>query len=89
MRNYLSPKKRLFNLNEYGFSFIESIFVLAISSVLLVIAAPKLEIPVRKSIDRVKNYSKVGLDSLRRSVDVSKELRLLHERLIIFQMNLD
>ena len=83
MTNYLSIQKRLFNRNESGFSLVESIFVLTISSILLVIAAPKLEIPVRKSIDRIKNYSKVGFDSLRRSADVSKEFRLLQERLNI------
>ena len=83
MRNYFSIKKKLFNQNESGFSLIEIIFVLAISSTLLVIAAPKLEIPVRKSIERIKNYSKVGFDSLRRSADVSKEFRLLQERLNI------
>ena len=82
MRNYFSIKK-LFNQNESGFSLIEIIFVLAISSTLLVIAAPKLEIPVRKSIERIKNYSKVGFDSLRRSANVSKEFRLLQERLNI------
>ena len=83
MRNYLSIKKRLFNRNESGFTLIESIFVLMISSILLVIAVPKLEIPVRKSIDGIKNYSKVGFDALRRSADVSKEFRLLQERLNI------
>ena len=83
MINYLSIQKRLLNRNESGFSLVESIFVLTISSILLVIAAPKLEIPVRKSIDRIKNYSKVGFDSLRRSADVSKEFRLLQERLNI------
>ena len=76
MRNYLSIKKRLFNWNESGFSLVESIFVLEISSILLVIVAPKLEIPVRKSINKIKNYSKIGFDSLRRSADVSKGLRL-------------
>ena len=83
MINYLSIQKRLFNRNESGFSLVESIFVLTISSILLVIAAPKLEIPVRKSIDEIKNYSKVGFDSLKRSADVSKEFRLLQERLNI------
>tara|TARA_B100001029_G_C14819191_1_gene316694 strand:+ start:14 stop:625 length:612 start_codon:yes stop_codon:yes gene_type:complete len=83
MINYLSIQKRLFNRNESGFSLVESIFVLTISSILLVIAAPKLEIPVRKSIDGIKNYSKVGFDALRRSADVSKEFRLLQERLNI------
>ena len=83
MRNYLSIKKRLFNRNESGFTLLESIFVLTISSILLVIAVPKLEIPVRKSIDGIKNYSKVGFDALRRSADVSKEFRLLQERLNI------
>ena len=83
MRNYLSIKKRLFNRNESGFTLIESIFVLMISSILLVIAVPKLEIPVRKSIEGIKNYSKVGFDALRRSADVSKEFRLLQERLNI------
>ena len=83
MTNYLSIQKRLFNRNESGFSLVESIFVLTISSILLVIAAPKLEIPVRKSIDGIKNYSKVGFDALRRSADVSKEFRLLQERLNI------
>ena len=83
MRNYLSIKKRIFNRNESGFTLLESIFVLTISSILLVIAVPKLEIPVRKSIDGIKNYSKVGFDALRRSADVSKEFRLLQERLNI------
>ena len=83
MRNYLSIKKRLFTRNESGFSLVESIFVLTISSILLLIAVPKLEIPVRKSIDGIKNYSKVGFDALRRSADVSKEFRLLQERLNI------
>ena len=83
MTNYLSIQKRLFNRNESGFSLVESIFVLTISSILLVIAAPKLEIPVRKSIDEIKNYSKVGFDALRRSADLSKEFRLLQERLNI------
>ena len=83
MTNYLSIQKRVFNRNESGFSLVESIFVLTISSILLVIAAPKLEIPVRKSIDEIKNYSKVGFDALRRSADVSKEFRLLQERLNI------
>ena len=83
MTNYLSIQKRLFNRNESGFSLVERIFVLTISSILLVIAAPKLEIPVRKSIDEIKNYSKVGFDALRRSADLSKEFRLLQERLNI------
>ena len=83
MKNYFSIKKRIIKQNESGFSLVESIFVLAISSALLVIAAPKLEIPVRKSIEEIKKYSKVGFDSLRRSADVSKEFRLLQERLNI------
>ena len=83
MSNYLSIKKRLFNRNESGFTLLESIFVLTISSILLVIAVPKLEIPVRKSIDGIKNYSKIGFDALRRSANVSKEFRLLQERLNI------
>ena len=83
MRNLLSVRKRIFNQCESGFSLVESIFVLAISSILLVIAVPKLEIPVRKSIDEIKNYSKAGLNSLRSSVDVSKEFMLIQERLNI------
>ena len=83
MKNYFSIKNRIIKQNESGFSLVESIFVLAISSALLVIAAPKLEIPVRKSIEEIKKYSKVGFDSLRRSADVSKELRLLQEKLNI------
>ena len=83
MRNFLSIKKRIFNQYESGFSLVESIFVLTISSILLVIVLPKLEIPVRKSIDGIKNYSKAGFNSLRRSVDVSKEFMLIHERLNI------
>ena len=69
--------------NKSAFTFVESIFVIAISSILLLIALPILEIPVRKSIDGIKNYSKFGLDSLRSSADVSKEFRLLQERLNI------
>ena len=83
MRNFLSIKKRIFNQHESGFSLVETIFVLTISSILLVIAVPKLEIPVRKSIDGIKNYSKAGFNSLRRSVDVSKEFMLIQERLNI------
>ena len=83
MRNFLSIKKRICNQHESGFSLAESVFVLAILSVLIVIAAPKLEIPIRKSIDEIKNYSKVGFESLRRSADISKEFRLLQERLNI------
>ena len=83
MKNYFSIKKRINKQNESGFSLVESIFVLAISSALLVIVAPKLEIPIKKSIEEIKNYSKVGFDSLRRSADVSKELRLLQEKLNI------
>ena len=83
MRNFLSIKKRLFNKHESGFSLVETIIVLTISSILLVIAVPKLEIPVRKSIDGIKNYSKAGLNSLRSSVDVSKEFMLIQERLNI------
>tara|TARA_B100001989_G_C24483109_1_gene435534 strand:+ start:281 stop:892 length:612 start_codon:yes stop_codon:yes gene_type:complete len=83
MANYLSIKKKIFNQKECGFSLVESIFVLTISSILFVIAVPKLEIPVRKSIDGIKNYSKGGFDSLKKSADVSKEFRLLQERLII------
>ena len=83
MRNLLTVRKRIFNQCESGFSLVESIFVLAISSILLVIAVPKLEIPVRKSIDGIKNYSKAGFNSLRSSVDVSKEFILIQERLNI------
>ena len=83
MRKYLFIKKRLFKLNESGFSFVESIFVITISSFLLLIALSILEIPFRKSIDGIKNYSKVSFDSLRSSVDVSKEFMLLQERLNI------
>jgi len=83
MKNYFSIEKKIIKQTESGFSLVESIFVLVISSALLVIAAPKLEIPVRKSIEEIKNYSKVGFDSLRRSADVSKELRLLQEKLNI------
>ena len=83
MRNFLSIKKRLFNKHESGFSLVETIFVLTISSILLVIAVPKLEIPFRKSIEGIKNYSKTGFNSLRSSVDVSKEFMLIQERLNI------
>ena len=83
MRNFLSIKKRIFNQHESGFSLVESIFVLTISSIILVIAVPKLEIPVRKSIDGIKKYSKAGFNSLRSSVDVSKEFMLIQERLNI------
>ena len=83
MRNFLSIKKRIFNQHESGFSLVESIFVLTISSILLVIALPKLEIPVRKSIDGIRNYSKAGFNSLRSSIDVSKEFMLIQERLNI------
>ena len=83
MRNFLFVRKRIFNQHESGFSLVESIFVLTISSILLVIAVPKLEIPIRKSIDGIKNYSKTGLNSLRSSVDVSKEFMLIQERLNI------
>ena len=83
MRNYFSIKKRLFNRNESGFTLLESIFVLTISSILLITALPKLEIPVRKSIDGIKKYSKSGFTSLRSSVDVSKEFMLIRERLNI------
>ena len=83
MRNYLSIKKRIFNPHESGFSLVEIIFVLTISSILLVIAVPKLEIPFRKSIEGIKNYSKTGFNSLRSSVDVSKEFMLIQERLNI------
>ena len=83
MRNYLPLKKRLSNKNQLGFSLVEIIFVLTISSLILLIALPILEIPVGKSINRIKNYSKIGFDSLRDSADVSKEFRLLHERLNI------
>ena len=83
MRNYLSIKKRVFNQNESGFSLLEIIFVLTISGILLLIAFPKLEIPVRKSINGIKNYSKTGFNSLRSSVDVSKEFMLIQERLNI------
>ena len=81
MRNFLSIKKRIFNQHEYGFSLVETIFVLTISSILLVIAVPKLEITVRKSIDGIKNYSKAGFNSLKSSVDVSKKFMLMQERL--------
>ena len=83
MRNFLSIKKRIFNQHESGFSLVETIFVLTISSILLVIAVPKLEIPFRKSIEGIKNYSKTGFNSLRSSVDVSKEFMLIQERLNI------
>ena len=56
MRNYLSIKKRLFNRGESGFTLLESIFVLTISSILFVIALPKLEIPIRKSIELVYGF---------------------------------
>ena len=83
MRNFLSIKKRIFNQHESGFSLVETIFVLTISSILLVIVVPKLEIPVRKSIDGIKKYSNAGFNSLRSSVDVSKEFMLIQERLNI------
>ena len=83
MRDYLSIKKRLFNRNKSGFTLLESIFVLTISSLILLIAVPNLEIPIRKTINGIKNYSKAGFDSLIRSADVSKEFRLWQERLNI------
>jgi len=83
MRNFLSIKKRIFNQHESGFSLLEIIFILTISSILLVIAVPKLEIPVRKSIDGIKNYSNAGFNSLRSSVDITKEFMLIQERLNI------
>ena len=83
MRNYLFIKKRFFKRNKSAFTMVESIFVIAISSILLLITLPILEIPVRKSINGIKIYSKVGFDSLRSSADVSKEFRLFQERLNI------
>ena len=83
MRNFLSVRKRIFNQYESGFSLVESIFVLTISSILLAIAVPILEIPYRKSIDGIKNYSKTGFNSLRSSLDLSTEFMLIQERLNI------
>ena len=83
MRNFLSIKKRIFNQYESAFSLLESIFVLTISSILLAIAIPILEIPYRKSIDGIKNYSKTGFNSLRSSLDLSTEFMLIQERLNI------
>ena len=61
MRNYFSIKKKIFNQNESGFSLIEIIFVLAISSTLLVIAAPKLEIPVENRLRGLKIIPRLAL----------------------------
>ena len=83
MRNFFSVRKRIFKKYESGFSLVGSIFVLTISSILLVIALPKLEIPLRKSIDGIRNYSKAGFNSLKSSLDVSKEFMLIQEILNI------
>jgi len=80
MRNFLSIKKRIFNQNESGFSLVESIFVLTISSILLVIAVPKLEIPVRKSIDGIKNYSK---KEIRMTLCHSYGFHLIHKNILV------
>ena len=82
MKLYFYLKKTILR-RESGFSFLESIFVLVISSILLLIAIPKLEIPVRNMIDKIKLYSKLGTNSLRKSLDVSKEFNLLEEKMNI------
>ena len=83
MKYNLSLKKKSLLLEEFGFSLLESIFVLLISSIILSIAIPKLELPIRNSIDRIKLYSKLGFNSLRNSMNVSKEFELLGEKLKI------
>ena len=83
MKFYLSLKRKSLFREEFGFSFVESIFVLLISSIILLIAIPKLEIPARNAIDSIKLYSKLGFNSLRKSMNVSKEFKLLEEKMNI------
>ena len=58
-------KKRDFS-NNFGFSLAEIIVVLMLISILTVIAIPKLEITVKKSFKNLKNYSQIGLNSLKK-----------------------
>ena len=75
-------KKKYFS-NSFGFSLVETIVVLMIISILTVIAIPKLENQARKSYKTLKNYSQIGLNSLKNSGFLSKELRLLQVRISI------
>ena len=70
-------RKKGFLQNNSGFSLIETIFVLMIISILAVIAIPKLEVPVRTSLKTIKNYSEIGLNSLKNSGFLAKEFRFL------------
>lgn len=75
-------KKRDFS-NNFGFSLAEIIVVLMIISILTVIAIPKLEIPVKKSLKTIKNYSQIGLNSLKNSGYLAKEFNLLQVKISI------
>ena len=83
MKFYLFLKRKSRFFDEFGFSFVESIFVFLISSIIILIAIPKLEIPVRNSIDTINLYSKLGLNSFRKSMSFSKDLKLLEEKIKI------
>ena len=74
---------KIYHLDNYGFTLVESIFVLMLMGILAMIAIPKLEIPIKNSIQTINKYSKSGLDSGRRSVPIAKEFRLLSEKLSI------
>ena len=75
-------QKKYFS-NSSGFSLIETIVVLMIISILTVVAIPKLEDHVRKSYKALKNYSQIGLNSLKNSGFLSKEFRLLQVKISI------
>ena len=54
-----------------------------IISLLTVIAIPILEIPLKKSLKTIKNYSQIGLSSLKNSGFLLKEYRLLEMKISI------
>ena len=83
MKFYSYLKRKSLSMGDFGFSFVESIFVLLISSIIISLAIPKLEIPVRNTIDSIKLYSKLSLNSFRKSMNVSKEFKLLEEKMNI------
>ena len=66
---------------SFGYTLVETILVLTISSILMLIVIPKLEVPVKKSFKTIKTYSQNGFSSLKNSGYLLEEYRLIQEKI--------
>ena len=79
--NILNFKR--FISNQDGFSFVELVFVMAISGILAALAITKLELQIKKGLKTIQTYSKNGFKAAQSAGEIGEKIRLFATKRLV------